>query len=862
MLWLLRASVLAFLIPVTAVAEVRLANLSTRAAVGTGTGVLVAGFVIAGGAPKDVLVRAIGPSLSAFGINDGLQLPRLQLRDSAGTTLALTERWDAALGSTFAQLGAWPLPAASLDGALRVTLPPGGYSVEITGADGGIGTALLEVYEVDALARLVNLSARGLVQGGDGPLISGMVLSGAGTKRVLIRASGPALQSYGIADALADPVLKVFDGAGHMIASSDNWDDGGLTPEVVTASLTAGAPAFRPGSKDAAAALELGSGVYSMHVRGAEDATGVTLLEVFDVTPPADHSKYADAWFDWSAPAVSARLGATFDQLSPGAPDDRPMLFRPESKPAPPGFYVRINPYELGDLPGPDTNYWSDSGQVGYIPDDPANDPGLDRIQTFAYYNQVFAISPRLDWASGRPHPDLQTRDSSYAKLNGAPLRQPIAMVRNQAMQQNEALVLYRDGLLAVAGTQTSRAGSERPYPGLKFPANKVPRAIAVTTSNEFAVVTVWDTDRQQGQVAVVALEARYLPFHTWPHMGMPNQGSWSALKLLGYVDVPMRQPDAIAAASNGLWTGPSSTQNKVLSQINLADEGQRALVEKGAWQSVVAKNGYAIVASSTEDKVAVLDLTPLFSYMRDSYLKSTDALAATLAARGAVPDAFPQTFAVRPAIAPKVVWEAAMTAPTAVLAGHKVDRWSVDRFKAYVATRDGTLHIIDASPLMARNSWEVRGKLQVIGTVPVGRNPVALIFARYGESGLPLIPNDNSGKPRSPDPLNNMVYVACRGDREVDGVVTWGGAGQVFRRIRDARLGDPVALGMASRANILTVADFLGRKIVSFRIGTINDTRNNRIYPVGGDGSVPYEYAGELAVPGYPFLVNSTNVN
>ena len=64
---------------------------------------------------------------------------------------------------------------------------------------------------------------------------------------------------------------------------------------------------------------------------------------------------------------------------------------------------------------------------------------------------------------------------------------QPVAMVRGYGMQQNEQVMVYRDGLFAVAGMQTSRAGSERPYPGFKFPKHKVPRAIAVTTSNEFA---------------------------------------------------------------------------------------------------------------------------------------------------------------------------------------------------------------------------------------------------------------------------------------------------------------------------------------------------------------------------------------
>jgi len=100
----------------------------------------------------------------------------------------------------------------------------------------------------------------------------------------------------------------------------------------------------------------------------------------------------------------------------------------------------------------------------------------IRRIQTYAYYDRVFAISPRLDWASGKPHPDPQTLDPYYATLFGELPKDPIAMVRNYGMQQNEALVLYRDGYLAVAGTQTSRASYERPYPGFVFLPTKFPR--------------------------------------------------------------------------------------------------------------------------------------------------------------------------------------------------------------------------------------------------------------------------------------------------------------------------------------------------------------------------------------------------
>jgi hypothetical protein len=846
---------------VAAERDARLANLSSRTLVGADASMLVTGFVIGGTEPKDILIRAIGPTLAKAGITNALPHARLELFTADGRLLGSNAQWAPSLKDAFAQIGASALPEESLDAALRLTLSPGIYLAQVSGVGNAGGLVLVEVYEMNAASRLLNLSTRARVETGDGLLISGFVVAGNKPRRVLLRAGGPALKDIGVEGAMIDPVITLHDVKGATIARCDNWDAGGLAHEIAADGAAAGASPYRAGSKDAAMIVELDPGVYSIHVTGTGGSTGVALLELYDLGLLARGAPYSDGQLSWSGGAIHARLGPTFSDLRPGAPEDRPFHEKRESKPAN-GYYIRVNPYELGDMPGPESNYWSDSGQVGYVPDDPANNPGLDRIQTFAYYNQVFATSPRLDWASGRPSPDPQTRDSNYLKLNGVPPVQPVAMVRNYAMLQNEQLMIYRDGLLAVAGTQTSRAGSERPYPGFKFPVHKVPRALAVTTSNEFALVTIWDTERNRGQLAVVALEGKYLPFHTWPYMAMPNQGSFSDFKLLGYIDLPMGSPDSVAAASNGLWTGPSSTDDKVLSQINLSNEGNRKLLYDGAWQFVVAKNGYAIVASSENNKVAIVDLTPLFSYVRESYLKSAASFTQTIEARGSGPADFPQTFAMRPESAPKVIWEATIEKPTSVLAGHKVDRWSTDRYKAYVASRNGTVHIIDASPLMARNSWDVRGTLKEIGQVQVGQNPVGLTFARHGEGGLPLIPNDSNGSQRAPDPLNNMFYVACRGERDVAAVVTWNGNGQVYRRIRDVRMGDPVAVSVANRANLITVADFQGRKLLSFRIGTLRDSRNDRSYPPLGDGTERYEFAGELFLPGSPFLVNSTNVN
>ena len=580
---------------------------------------------------------------------------------------------------------------------------------------------------------------------------------------------------------------------------------------------------------------------------------------LFNANGTLNATSYSLFALSWNKDAVESRLGPSFDQLHPNVRDGRPQVFGRKSI-VRPGGYPRTNPYELGSNPSTDGDYWSDSGQVGYVPDN-AGDAGLDRIQTFAYYDKVFAISPRLDYTTAKPHSDPQTREPYYAQIFGESPRVPVAMVRNYGMQQNEALVLYRDGYLGVAGTQTSRTLKDRPYPGLVFPATKIPTSIAVTTENEFALVTVWDIAAQKGQLAVIALEGKYLAYHTWPYMGLPNQGSWSSFKLLGYVDLPMKAPNAVSAGSNGYWNGPSQTNGLVLSQINLASDGYRKLLYNGGWSGVIATGGYAIVTSTSENMAAVVDLTPLFSYMRESYLSSGASYAATIANRGAGASQFPQTFSVRPSIMPKIALKLSLKQPTTALAGFRVGRWTKDYYKGYVATRDGRIHIINVSSLMARYSWESRGALAETGSFYVGDNPVAMCFARHGVANLPLLPKGSDGK-QVDDPLNNQFHVACRGSRRVVSAVTYQGKGQIYQQIIDKRMGDPVALSVAVRGNILTVADFHGRKLLSYRIGKITDSRNHVVYGCGASGNDPFEFAGELALPGYPFLVNSSNVN
>jgi hypothetical protein len=126
----------------------RLTNISARNLVGTGDSILIAGFAIGGTGTKRLLIRAVGPRLSDFGVAHVLADPLVQVYDSNRTLIAENNDWDASLASVFASVGAFSLTTGSKDAALVANLGPGTYTVQVKGADGGIGEAIVELYEV------------------------------------------------------------------------------------------------------------------------------------------------------------------------------------------------------------------------------------------------------------------------------------------------------------------------------------------------------------------------------------------------------------------------------------------------------------------------------------------------------------------------------------------------------------------------------------------------------------------------------------------------------------------------------------------------------------------------------------------
>jgi septal ring-binding cell division protein DamX len=130
-----------------------LANISTRALVGTGANIIIPGFVIVGSGSEQLLARGDGPALTAFGVSGALAQPSLSVFDSSGTVIASNTGWGtnanpAALASAAASVGAFALASGSADSALIVNVSAGAYTMQLSGVSNSTGVALAEVYGV------------------------------------------------------------------------------------------------------------------------------------------------------------------------------------------------------------------------------------------------------------------------------------------------------------------------------------------------------------------------------------------------------------------------------------------------------------------------------------------------------------------------------------------------------------------------------------------------------------------------------------------------------------------------------------------------------------------------------------------
>jgi YVTN family beta-propeller protein len=267
----------------------RLINISTRAEVGTGANILIPGFVISGNGTETLLIRADGPALTGFGVAGALAQPSLSVFDSSGTVVASNTGWGtntnpAQISSAASSVGAFALASGSADCALLASLPAGAYTVQVSGVSNSTGVALAEVYEVSSGGtRLANISTRALVGTGANIIIPGFVISGSGSEQLLARGDGPALTGFGVAGALAQPSLSVFDSSGAVIASNTGWGTNTNPAAITSAGASVGAFALASGSADSALVVNVSAGAYTMQLSGVNNSTGVALAEVYEV---------------------------------------------------------------------------------------------------------------------------------------------------------------------------------------------------------------------------------------------------------------------------------------------------------------------------------------------------------------------------------------------------------------------------------------------------------------------------------------------------------------------------------------------------------------------------------------------------
>ncbi|MDO8544210.1 MAG: PQQ-dependent sugar dehydrogenase [Opitutaceae bacterium] len=274
----------------------RLINLAARAQVGTGASVLTAGFVIGPGSGKQVLIRAAGPALGAspFNVPGTLSNPTLTVfgPDSSTQVVARNDDWHAApnvaeLRPAVARVGAFAFADTSSDAALLATLSPGAYTAQATGMANGTGVALVEVYDADpsftaASSRFTNASIRAQVGVEAGILIPGLVVGPGAARTVLIRAVGPGLRAFGVDGFLNQPVVTLFSGNQRFLANT-RWNTAPNAADIRAMAERVGAFALAEGGADSALLATLSSGDYTIQVSGADNGTGIVLVEIYEV---------------------------------------------------------------------------------------------------------------------------------------------------------------------------------------------------------------------------------------------------------------------------------------------------------------------------------------------------------------------------------------------------------------------------------------------------------------------------------------------------------------------------------------------------------------------------------------------------
>ena len=270
--------------PTASPSPAQLLNISTRSDVQTGDNIAIAGFILkgtgSGNISKNILIRALGPSISSGGnpVPGRLMDTTLELRNETGGLIRFNDDWKESQRGEIEATGL--APKSDQESAIIQSLPEGNYTAVLRGKN-STGIGLVEVFDVGSTSEphLANISTRSLVETGDNVMIGGLIAgpSTRGNTPVVIRALGPSLTSRGVSNAIPNPSLELHDQNGSIFAVNDDWQSDMNASQVQFNGLAPSNP------KESALYRVLGPTAYTAIVRDAGGVVGTGLVEVYNV---------------------------------------------------------------------------------------------------------------------------------------------------------------------------------------------------------------------------------------------------------------------------------------------------------------------------------------------------------------------------------------------------------------------------------------------------------------------------------------------------------------------------------------------------------------------------------------------------
>ena len=240
---------------------------------------MIAGYIITGNINKAVVLRGMGPSLTAFGISDVLLDPILDLRASNGSLILRNDNWKDDQRSQIE--GTVFQPTDDRESVIVASLVPANYTAILTGKNNTTGVGIVEVYDnnLGSDSQLANISTRGFVQSGNNVMIGGFILGGGqANSRIALRGIGPSLSQFGLNNVLADPTLELRDANGAILVANDNWTDDPASAALLTANGLA-----LSNAKESGIFTSLPAGQFTAILAGKNGGVGIGLVEIYNL---------------------------------------------------------------------------------------------------------------------------------------------------------------------------------------------------------------------------------------------------------------------------------------------------------------------------------------------------------------------------------------------------------------------------------------------------------------------------------------------------------------------------------------------------------------------------------------------------